>query len=127
VSVLKIQFTIPMTQELMASEANLSEHWSVKSARHRKQKKRVAMYFLPHKNSVKLPVSIRMVRISPRTLDFDNLVYSFKWIRDKLADSLISGLAPGRADGDPRLTWDYAQEEGQPKEYAIRIELSDST
>lgn len=111
----------------MASEANLSEHYMVKSNRHRKQKKRAAMYFLPHKNRVELPISIRMVRISPRTLDFDNLVYSLKWVRDSLAASLIGGLAPGRADEDPRLTWDYAQEKGKPKEYAIRIELQDST
>ncbi len=64
-----------------------------------------------------------MVRISPRRLDFDNLVGSLKWVRDALAESLISGLAPGRADEDQRIKWDYGQEKGKVREYAIRIEI----
>lgn len=120
---MKIEFTIPMTKSLMVSECNKSEHWAIKSKRHKQQKAVVRYFFNPYLESVKLPISIRIVRISPRTLDFDNMVGGLKWVRDALAEGLISGLAPGRADGDERITWDYAQEKGKVREYAIRIEM----
>ncbi len=107
----------------MVSEANTSEYWRTKSNRHIEQKKNTKLFFNPYKHLVLLPVSITICRISPRTLDFDNLVYSLKWVRDALAESLIEGLAPGRADEDDRITWVYTQEKGNPKEYAVRIEL----
>jgi hypothetical protein len=107
----------------MVSEANTSEHWLKRSKRHKKQKGYVNIFFNQYKHLVELPVSIIMCRISPRTLDFDNLVYSLKWVRDALAEGLIQGLAPGRADEDDRITWVYAQEKGNPKEYAVRIEI----
>jgi hypothetical protein len=118
-----IQFEIPMTSGLLKSEGNIAQHWTKKSKRHKQQQFLTKLYFAQYHHLVKLPVSIRMVRISPRTLDFDNLVYSLKWVRDALADSLISGLAPGRADGDDRIKWNYGQEKGKPKEYALRIEI----
>lgn len=120
---MKIEFEIPMTSGLLKSEGNLAQHWTKKSKRHKQQQFLTKIYLSRHEHLVKLPISIRMVRISPRTLDFDNLVYSLKWIRDAIADSLISGLAPGRADGDERIRWDYGQEKGKPKEYAVRIEI----
>lgn len=72
----------------------------------------------------KPPAKITLTRIAPRELDYDNLVTAFKHIRDIVADTLIPGLAKGRADGDPRLTWSYTQHKGKPKEYAIRIDIS---
>ncbi len=66
---------------------------------------------------------IFLTRIAPRALDFDNLVYAFKHIRDVIADTLLPGLAAGRADDDKRLQWQYCQEKGRPKEYAFRISI----
>jgi len=68
-----------------------------------------------------LPVKVTMTRISPREYDDDNLTSSMKEIRDKVADWLIPGLAPGRADSDERITWVYEQRKGQPKEIALEI------
>jgi hypothetical protein len=50
------------------------------------------------------PLAITLTRIASRRLDSDNLAGSFKAIRDAIAAWL------GLDDGDPRLTWSYAQE-----------------
>lgn len=71
----------------------------------------------------KLPATITLTRVSPRELDFDNLVTAFKHVRDVIAALLIPGLRPGRADSDDRLTWKYLQKKDKPKEYAVQIEI----
>ena len=74
--------------------------------------------------SVALPCRICLTRIGLRPLDFDNLVYSFKYIRDEVADLIIPGLARGRADGDKRIEWDYKQEIGQ-NGFRVEIEFDE--
>lgn len=64
-----------------------------------------------------LPAVVTMTRISPGTLDDDNLRPALKPIRDGIADAF------GVADNDPRIEWRYAQERGKPKVYAVRIML----
>jgi len=59
---------------------------------------------------ITLPCKIVLTRVSPRSLDTDNLPCAFKWIRDAIADLIIPGLAPGRADGDELIEWVYEQE-----------------
>ena len=66
-----------------------------------------------------------MIRIAPRYIDDDNLVYSMKSFRDYIADLLIPGLAMGRADADSRLKFEYGQEKGNIREYALRIEIGE--
>jgi len=106
------------------SEANSSEHWSKKHKRHSLQKKAISWKWLEEKPFIKKPCRIRISRISPRVLDVgDNLPMSMKYIRDTIADKINPGLAIGRADDDPDIKWDYAQERGAPKEYAVRIEI----
>jgi hypothetical protein len=108
----------------LLSEANLREHWTAKHKRHQLYKKKL----LPIKRdlqNVKLPCTITLVRIAARQLDDDNLRMAFKKIRDILADYMITELAPGRADGDPRLDWHYSQEKGEVKEFAIRIDIEE--
>lgn len=67
-----------------------------------------------------LPCHIRLIRLSPRRLDSDNLVMAFKAIRDCIAAILIPGKAAGRADDSPLISWSYGQESGP---LAIRIEI----
>lgn len=50
-----------------------------------------------------LPVVVTLTRVAPRALDDDNLAYSFKAIRDGVADGL------GVRDNDPRVSWRYEQ------------------
>ena len=72
-------------------------------------------------SEVGLPCTITITRLSPGHMDYDNLVVSQKWILDAVCDLLIPGLAAGRADGDPRISIEYAQERN--KYYAVRIDI----
>ena len=118
----KMKITIPIR---IHSEANLHQHWTKNHARHRKQRGAISLFLGPHKDSIKLPCIITMIRIGPRFIDDDNLVYSMKSCRDYIADLLIPGLAMGRADADPRLKFEYGQEKGNVREYALRIEIGE--
>lgn len=121
-----IVINIPLERNLVVSESNrMGEHWSIRNNRHIQQKFkiRVALSFdAPH--PFPLPCKIKLIRIAPRELDKDdNLRTAFKCIKDTIADWAIPGLAPGRADGDKRFQWDYSQEKGKVREYAVRVEI----
>lgn len=105
------------------SESNSSEHWSKKHKRHKTQKLCIRLFFNQQNLKIIPPCSIKLVRVSPRILDDDNLVSAFKWIRDAIAEQIHPGLAPGRADDDEKITWIYKQEKG--KLQGIKIILED--
>jgi hypothetical protein len=109
------------------SESNSSEHWSKKAKRHKNQKKAIWFELLTKKSGIQLPCIIKLSRVAPRLLDDDNLVSSFKWIRDAIAEEITGIQIAGRADDTPMIKWQYAQEKGLPKEYAIKIEILSST
>lgn len=112
------------------SESNACEHWTKKHKRHKAQKHAIELSisgpirqnllekFLPEET-----LTILLSRIAPRQFDYDNLVTSFKPIRDYIANILIPGKKIGRADDSDRLIWNYNQQKGKPKEYAIRIQI----
>lgn len=106
------------------SEANISEHWTKSSKRHNSQAFSIRYWFKNASPKFNLPLAITLTRLSPRKLDSDNLVIAFKWIKDAIADQIFPGLAAGRADDSPELTWHYKQENA--KSYGIRIEFSDN-
>ena len=114
-----IEWIIPI---YTVSEANRNEHWTIKKKRIDLQKKWIVVFFKKEKATISLPCEITLTRIGKKKLDSDNLPVSMKWIRDTIADQLIPGLACGRADDDPRLSWKYAQEIG--KEYGVKISFS---
>jgi hypothetical protein len=63
------------------------------------------------------PASVRremglLASVWERALDDDNLAAGFKSVRDGIADAL------GIDDRDPRVTWAYAQQRGEPKTYS---------
>jgi hypothetical protein len=103
------------------SEANVKEHWTKTHKRKKIQKNWVMHGMSSTKEKPRLPCQIKLTRLSSRKLDSDNLQMAFKHIRDEIASYLIPGLAPGRADADPRLDWQYAQEKS--KEQKIKIEI----
>lgn len=58
-----------------------------------------------------LPVTVTLTSIyNRRSMDPGNLAAALKGVEDVLADWLIPGLRPGMADGDPRLSFVFAQE-----------------
>jgi len=105
------------------SEANCSEHWTKKKKRHDIQKKWVWLFFNREGHFIPLPCKIKLTRIGKKILDSDNLPTSMKWIRDAIADSIFTGLAPGRADDNHNLFWQYSQQVG--KEYGVIVEFFD--
>ena len=101
------------------SEANSREHWRAKHARSKSQRGIVKMMLYNHRKSLKGrgEYVVTLTRIAPRKLDGDNLQRSFKAIRDQVAEEI------GRDDGSDCYGWHYAQEQGKPKEYAVRVEV----
>ncbi len=97
------------------SEANGRQHWAVKARRvkiHRQQ----AYLLTQALKSLRLPATIKLVRVSPRILDGDNLQSALKATRDGIADRL------GIDDRDPRVTWQYGQRQGNPKQKGVEVE-----
>jgi hypothetical protein len=62
-------------------------------------------------------VVVRMTRISAGTLDDDGLRSALKSVRDGIADGLKID------DGSKLIRFAYAQERGQPKQPAVRVEI----
>lgn len=98
------------------SEMNQREHHMAKWRRNKQQQELVGWKLKSHEPP-KPPADVFLTRIAPRKLDSDNLAASFKHVRDAVARWL------GIDDGDPRVVWHYDQTKGEPKEYAVVIEV----
>jgi hypothetical protein len=106
------------------SEANVSQHWSKKYKRKKFHQNCVTLSLNSFERP-SLPCCVILTRVAPRFLDDqDNLGMAMKHVIDAVASWIIPGLAPGRADGDPRINWKIKQEKGKPKEYGLKIEIS---
>lgn len=117
--------TIPLRLE---SVANLREHWRRKAKRAREHRMLANAEASSIIRAIRrdypmfdLPCVVTLTRIAPRKLDSDNMASACKNVRDGIADAFWC------ADNDPRITWRYAQERGAPKEYALRIEIEQTT
>lgn len=115
-----VEIEVPIT---LKSESNCSEHWTKKSKRHNAQKELVKWQLKNKKPPNQTPVEITLTRIAPRYMDKGNLVSSFKWVEDAIAEYFHPGLAPGRADGLGDIEFFHRQEKGKPKENKITIAI----
>lgn len=100
------------------SVQNEGRHWSIAATRRQKERTLVGwhMRLMP---KPALPCVVKLTRIAPRPLDgHDNLRAGFKAPVDAIAEWL------GVKDNDRRVTWEYAQEQGEPKTYSIRVEVN---
>lgn len=112
---LRIEAKIPTV-----SEANTHEHWTKSRKRHKIQQMLIRAAW-PKNAQISLPCYVCLERLSPRTLDSDNLATAFKFIRDQVADLIVPGKAKGQADADPRIEWIYRQRKTPGKAIAITI------
>ncbi len=97
-----VHFHLPMRT---VSEANNFDHYRIKHKRHTLQRQIVAAALKPHKDKIKLPCSIKLIRYAPGTLDkFENLPMSFKYIVDACCAIITGDFRAGRADGDERIS-----------------------
>jgi hypothetical protein len=75
-----------------------------------------------------LPVEVTLTRCGLKKMDYDNLVYCFKAVRDSIADVIIANAfnlpcidSKGRYDGDARIHWRYEQEEAEKCGFNVSI------
>lgn len=101
-----------------------TEHWSERSARHKRQKHAVAFMLRPHRHLLRLPCSISLTRFAPRKLDpFDNLPMSFKYILDAICEIITGDYRPGRADSYEGIN-SVSYNQVISKEYAVLIKIT---
>lgn len=115
-----IAFRIPLR---LKSAANLREHWAVKAKRVLKERTAtgiIARRKVPDLAAAPGAFVATLTRVAPRALDDDNLRSAFKAVRDELAKQM------GVDDRNPRVRWEYGQEKGKPKEYAVKIEITEA-
>ena len=107
--------TIPLR---IQSVSNLREHWSARAKRTKSE--REIVFWAMGISAVRppMPCTVTLTRIAPRSFDGDNLQSGCKAARDAIAQWLCVD------DGDPRVTWVYAQEKGAPKQYLLRVEVA---
>lgn len=107
----------------LKSEANLCEHWTARARRHRKERTLIALYM--RNKDYPVPCVVSLTRISPRSLDLDNVIAAFKNFRDVVSDFILSEgkNSCGRNDSNSNINFTYHQEVGKPKEYAVKIEI----
>lgn len=86
--------------------------------------KRAIWYYLSKENKIiSLPCKVTLTRFGVRLLDFDNLVASFKHVRDAVADYIHPGLMPGQADNDPNITWAYVDVKCHRDKCGVRLQI----
>ena len=108
------------------SESNARGHWSKKAKRAKSQRSVTALVVRSALSCSELirgyrmavyPLAVKLTRVAPRALDDDNLRGALKAVRDGVADAL------GVDDGHASIMWQYAQEKGPPKTYAVVVEV----
>lgn len=127
--------TQPVSHRLMLeipvrtrSMANVRMHWARKARLTREERVATAGVFRDIKIRSRLARLrsvgwyVMLIRVAPRGLDDDNLRPALKAVRDEVTKQL--GFDDDR---DRRLSWDYAQLKGKPKEYAVRVALIPSS
>lgn len=112
----------------IVSESNVREHWSKRNCRANGSKskknqtighRQLVMLTLRTKaKKPRLPCVIKLVRIAPRKLDQGNIAAALKHVQDGCADWI--GVDDRR---DDLVKYEYLQDVGEPKEYALRIEI----
>lgn len=106
--------TLPLR---LTSEANARGSWHAGAARARLARAQVhAALRRAEPGPLPLPVVVRITRVGPRRLDDDNLSRAAKALRDGVADWL------GCDDGDPRVSWHYAQATSREYRVVVTVE-----
>jgi hypothetical protein len=116
-----VSFLVPLRTR---SAPNLREHWGTRATRVARERRATMMAWLtvPMKTRWNVRFGTRMLivtltRTAPRVLDDDNLRGCLKAVRDEVAAQLDID------DGDGRVLWAYQQRRGEPKQYAVRVEV----
>lgn len=96
------------------SGLNAREHYRVRAKRVKAEREATALIVKPFPT----PCIVRLVRLSPATVDDDNLPGACKAIRDEIAKLCGCGDSPR----DP-IQWVYAQEKCKRGTFGVRVEM----
>ncbi len=107
-----ISFTVPIETK---SASNLREHWRARHERTKTQRRATAYRTPPELKKLGPLLVVTMTRVSPRSLDDDNLRGALKGVRDQVACAL------GVDDRSRLVRWEYGQERG---EASVRVEVT---
>lgn len=114
----RIEFTVPVRIDSSLS-LNGRLHWAVRKRKTDAVKRAVMLTARTTRAATpRLPAVVTLARISPRRMDDDNSVSALKGVRDTVA------LLLGIDDGDPRVSWRYAQETGP---WGVRVAIEEVT
>ena len=107
----------------LPSLANLTWHWTKKYKLKKNHKNLINLYLSQHRKELenRSHYNIKIIRVSPRKLDDDNLIAACKHIVDSVTDFLRPGLPPGRSDGLDCFTISYGQETGKQQLIIVTI------
>ena len=104
------------------SLANISKGWRTKYNIKKSQQRSIILILENPLKDLDLPFyTIKLTRISQRTLDEDNLVAAFKYIIDQISSIINPGLTHGRADSVGNIKFEYSQKKGKPQ--TLRVEV----
>jgi hypothetical protein len=113
---MKFTYNIPLQLK-----TNVHASWKTKWITDKKDADLVRLYTKNLK--VKTPAKVVLTRIGKKNVDYDNLVYAFKSIRDAIADVINPGKASGVADTQGLgLKFVYQQKVGQSYSVEIVVE-----
>ena len=115
-----VEVEIPIRIKSLANET--TEHWTTRSKRNRSHGGAVRYYLQNQIYGLKPPFLITLTRIAPRKFDGDNLVISFKKIRDTISHLFFPDVKIGLADSYDCFVWHYKQEKGKPKNILSKLE-----
>lgn len=113
-------WTMPIT---LGSYANLNEGWRAKMRRVAKHNEVIEWQMFVDPIDIRVPCKITFTRIAPRMLDYDNLVFSFKNILDKIGKMLMPEKKIGHADGSGMIEVEYQQQKGGVREYKVIVNM----
>lgn len=106
-------FVVPVRTR---SALNLREHWATRHRRVAAERRATALCC--PRELPRLPVVVELVRVSPGTLDDDNLRGALKGVRDELARRY------GVDDRDARVDWRYDQRRGPRGRFAVEVTVT---
>lgn len=104
----------------LVSEANNYDHWTKKAKRKKDQQLRTfaAMRNALAGHKIRLPCTVKLIRVGPKKLDSGNIEVTFKACQDEIARQLRVD------DGDAtKVTWVYDQEPCGKRRYSVRVEI----
>lgn len=112
---MRISFELPLRAD---RNQNARGHWAID---HKKRKaEKAAVAYRLHPRHLQPLLVVRLTRIAPRLMDEgDGLAGALKGVRDGVAARL------GIDDGSPLVSWEYRQEQGDPKTHGVRVEILD--